>query len=756
MKSNKIISPLFAYDIPVTRNEMSNGWNHKEEFYQLIKHTGVIMKTLFFISLLLLCCTFVPTESVAQNNVTIRVVDQDGVSITGSRVWFTNANVTNWQAVYNDETASLTLGVSYIFDIVPGLPHAEYDEGSVGVICKIDNQGIKTCGRDYPDQLQRRVVQSYNGETELLFEWRRNPVTITLVDQNESFIAGSKYNITRGNGSGIISDRHTTTLLLPITDGSVYSAMSGEIVNNGGYFIDILPGYNDTIGTYNLYRRESFPVNLTTTAVSFEWRVMECPVQVVETSGSLLDNFSLAFGLYGNAGTALPGTMLHLPITDETVYPSMGGNFLSGFPVTFTLNGILTGTETFEVANTLEFSPAFVTINNNQYGLRCMQPSYSIHGQVSVACSGTGCNNDDEDDEHDEENQENRCDSIIQSGLFGVMIEVVNSSSGNVVGTATTDLNGNYDFTDLDGGNYLVVIHSPLGYEVPSAETVISLCCNTDATVNFNLTCSNTTGSPRSIGFWKHQFSVATGGKGSAQVTAETLCNLLNAIQQHFNEHTTNPVEVYQPPASNSCADKLNTGNLILNSKGSVPKTVKARQQLFALLLNVAAGFLHQARIISEDGATVAQAISYCDQLLDDPHGNHELAKKLAEKINDGETVESGRIPLSTQDIRYKTGIRENHLATSVQLFENYPNPFNPSTNIVFELPNSMFVTLKVYDVLGREVATLAENELYESGTHEIEFNASHLTSGLYFYRLSALGGDGTLFNTLKRMTLLK
>ena len=71
------------------------------------------------------------------------------------------------------------------------------------------------------------------------------------------------------------------------------------------------------------------------------------------------------------------------------------------------------------------------------------------------------------------------------------------------------------------------------------------------------------------------------------------------------------------------------------------------------------------------------------------------------------------------------------------QLKQNYPNPFNPSTVINYQLPDNNFVTLKVYDVIGNEVATLV-NEYTPAGTYEVRFNASKLTSGVYYYQLRA------------------
>ncbi|MGB5895654.1 MAG: DUF4397 domain-containing protein [Ignavibacteriaceae bacterium] len=83
-------------------------------------------------------------------------------------------------------------------------------------------------------------------------------------------------------------------------------------------------------------------------------------------------------------------------------------------------------------------------------------------------------------------------------------------------------------------------------------------------------------------------------------------------------------------------------------------------------------------------------------------------------------------------------------------LTQNYPNPFNPSTSINFAIPNSEFVTLKIYNILGSEVATLV-NETLEAGSYIFNFDASNLASGIYLYELKA--GN---FVQIKKMNLLK
>ncbi len=91
-------------------------------------------------------------------------------------------------------------------------------------------------------------------------------------------------------------------------------------------------------------------------------------------------------------------------------------------------------------------------------------------------------------------------------------------------------------------------------------------------------------------------------------------------------------------------------------------------------------------------------------------------------------------------------GILPEHL----QLDQNYPNPFNPMTNIKFEIPNANHVTMRVFDILGREVATLVDENL-SSGSYEVNFSGVNLASGMYLYRLES----GSSWIT-KRMTLVK
>ncbi|MCL4278909.1 MAG: T9SS type A sorting domain-containing protein [Ignavibacteriaceae bacterium] len=96
----------------------------------------------------------------------------------------------------------------------------------------------------------------------------------------------------------------------------------------------------------------------------------------------------------------------------------------------------------------------------------------------------------------------------------------------------------------------------------------------------------------------------------------------------------------------------------------------------------------------------------------------------------------------------------------SYGLEQNYPNPFNPSTTIEFSIPQNGFVTIKVFNVLGKEIATLI-NEQVMAGKHKIDFNATGLSSGVYFYKLlvsDLQSKDGKMenFAETRKMILLR
>jgi spore coat protein H len=132
---------------------------------------------------------------------------------------------------------------------------------------------------------------------------------------------------------------------------------------------------------------------------------------------------------------------------------------------------------------------------------------------------------------------------------------------------------------------------------------------------------------------------------------------------------------------------------------------------------------------------------------------SHDLYAVTLVSTDYGVAVGNQATVLKTSESGTTTGIIGPlaSMPADFKLFQNYPNPFNPVTIINYQLPNDNFVTLRVYDILGREVKTLV-NEFKKAGNHLNEFEGSNLSSGVYFYKLQI----GNQFAQTKKLILLR
>jgi hypothetical protein len=144
---------------------------------------------------------------------------------------------------------------------------------------------------------------------------------------------------------------------------------------------------------------------------------------------------------------------------------------------------------------------------------------------------------------------------------------------------------------------------------------------------------------------------------------------------------------------------------------------------------------------------------------------NSVIIKKIKGNAGFGSQMPLGGSIMATGDLNtiirwVKDGALENSTSVdnlnelmsvhSFNLRQNYPNPFNPSTTFSFDLPNRIFVSLNVFDMLGRDVSTIVFEEL-PAGKHIVQWNARDLPSGIYFYRMQA----GS-FTATKKLLLLR
>ena len=120
------------------------------------------------------------------------------------------------------------------------------------------------------------------------------------------------------------------------------------------------------------------------------------------------------------------------------------------------------------------------------------------------------------------------------------------------------------------------------------------------------------------------------------------------------------------------------------------------------------------------------------------------------------EIKRSFRLVAGTEEFIAEHNLGIKDIPSVFELKNNYPNPFNPSTTIVFGLPEASVVTIEVFNTLGQKVATLINNEM-DAGYHDFIWDASRVSSGVYFYRMNAkaLQSDAR-FTKLQKMTLIK
>ncbi|MDP2303669.1 MAG: T9SS type A sorting domain-containing protein [Ignavibacteria bacterium] len=134
---------------------------------------------------------------------------------------------------------------------------------------------------------------------------------------------------------------------------------------------------------------------------------------------------------------------------------------------------------------------------------------------------------------------------------------------------------------------------------------------------------------------------------------------------------------------------------------------------------------------------------------------NREVYLRLSTTSNDETSGYSLTQRYSDETILGKTHTKKINYTgtekpTEYALFQNYPNPFNPMTTITYQIPKEGLVTLKIYDILGKEVATLI-NEEKQAGKYSIDFNASKLSSGVYLYELRS-----NEYKSTKKLLLMK
>jgi hypothetical protein len=578
-------------------------------------------------------------------------------------------------------------------------------------------------GGAVPQRLARYEyeVEVTSTTTELEFEWQRAYKLYSVMTQYGTEITGSLIGLV---GMGSSSWRETgQTVPLPVTDLTLYPSLTGDYAD--GYDFLVMP-YLGSAAEFWLSRRELgvviyAPAEPGASPLAFEWLSAECEVRVVTE-----DNTEIEGSVFTIVHESFPtGTVIVLPTTDETLYPGMIGQVIDGFTAAIYPGGGGYGLLSFEVYPTPMIDAESVEIQGQIVTLAlgsCVGATGTLAGTVTENSNPLGA---------------------VTVDLF--------DSQGGLVASVTSGLSdGGYDFGELDAGDYVVEIVLPLGYTPAPGYPVsapVTIESGGAANVDFYLEQIVTTAEARSAGYWKHQYKVHDSGKGHAHEPVSDLETYHHEIYDHFfaraDEYAIEIDEVTHSGGTElAWADAART----VSARGNAGMYEKACSQFLALLLNVVSGKIGQYHEVTADGMTVSQAITFVADLLEDADpANDELAKDIAEQVNQNHQIAAGTIPDYTPSIAYEPA---HTLPGGVQLNVR-PNPAVEAVEIAYSVPSAgSQVALSVYDMSGRLVRKLVDGP-QGAGSHRVvwlgdDVDGNTVASGMYFYRLEVNGKVST------------
>jgi len=343
--------------------------------------------------------------------------------------------------------------------------------------------------------------------------------------------------------------------------------------------------------------------------------------------------------------------------------------------------------------------------------------------------------------------------------LYNAYVNLYNSD-GDFLFDATADENGFYSFNEVSDGSYKLKLTVPIGF-IPVTDTTIDLSITgLDVEINFELTSEIVNSWYYNYWWWLRQLTyIQRGGVylSQTEITADEIADFSQSIFDHFYnrddgfEIQIDSVTYIDNPARPLTFEELS--HTFLDAALNDANT-QIKRSLRANLLNIAYGKLSQYAIVSVDGATASQALTYLVGLyLSGEYYDLYTANVNLQRMHMRVMIPAGIIPLTTPNIVYKeeeSAFEAGSLPDRFVLYQNSPNPFNPITKIEFGLQKASEVKLDIYNLVGQKVATVADGN-YSAGYHTVIWDASQFGSGVYLYRIEA---DG--LSDSKKMIFLK
>lgn len=231
-------------------------------------------------------------------------------------------------------------------------------------------------------------------------------------------------------------------------------------------------------------------------------------------------------------------------------------------------------------------------------------------------------------------------------------------------------------------------------------------------------------------------FSLSIGENYNTNFVLGFAENASNSVDHKLGESELPPA----PPVGISDARLVNLDGLFVNS--DVRANNEAPVHNFNLLVS------------NNDHPVIFKFSSSAFSSLTLAYNTTEIIVNVDEEVILPSNITDGKISLLVNN-EGTTSVAGDYIPEDYMLYSNYPNPFNPSTTVKFELPESSIVELVVFDILGNEVATLVDENM-SAGVFTKTFNASTLSSGVYLLKINAQGESGKTYQKISKMILMK
>ncbi len=329
--------------------------------------------------------------------------------------------------------------------------------------------------------------------------------------------------------------------------------------------------------------------------------------------------------------------------------------------------------------------------------------------------------------------------------LAGGRVTLYAVGSGEMAASVITDSEGRFN-ASLPAGRYVASLSAPQGVVASAEEQLVEVTAGQLAGCNWTVEAGSPDTPVQTMAWWKHDLAIVLRGWGEAAENGPALCGYLETGV----DPALGQLAVLGDLVGSECDQQLQALRQLFNYPGQWTPAARTRQQLAAVVLNTASGRLAVDQAVSEDGATLAQTLAWVDFLLaDEDAANDAEAWSVARCLNQGVTVAAGVIAEEFRDAFYSP------VATHFHLDQNYPNPFNPECRIRFGVPKPGLVRLKIFDVSGRLVRTLVDDNLavgtYIKVWDGTDNGGRQAASGVYFYKMQTAD-----FTRTRKMLLLK